>query len=185
MDRIRKKVKPLIASGFDVEVFRYGWSDQTKWTKKYSDFLEKVSTELDLGSQLSLVGNSASGHVVIRALSEFPQIHAVVNNCGMLRSPMPRGWRKILYLRRPINSEFVASVEGFNTIAVQKKIAIIADRVLTIRPIIDELVPRSTVSLKGASNVILPSVEHVLTIGLATSRFSQLIIDHIAGVENI
>jgi hypothetical protein len=50
-------------------------------------------------------------------------------------------------------------------------------KVLTLSPLWDEIVPKSTTSLSGTSNRILPSVEHALTGFLGMTIFSPLIIN--------
>lgn len=50
---------------------------------------------------------------------------------------------------------------------------------LTFRPLFDELVPSSTVSVPGGTNVVLPTIEHILSISLAMTVFSKKIADFV------
>jgi len=43
---------------------------------------------------------------------------------------------------------------------------------MTIAPLFDETVPRETVGVKGAHNIQIPTIEHVLSISLAMTFFS-------------
>ena len=50
------------------------------------------------------------------------------------------------------------------------------EKVLTIRPLIDEIVPTSTVTIKNAKNIRIPCIEHALSITAAMTIFSKSII---------
>jgi len=52
-------------------------------------------------------------------------------------------------------------------------------KILTVRPLFDEVVPPSTVPILGARNDVVPSVEHVVSIVLAMTLFRRIIIEFI------
>ena len=52
-------------------------------------------------------------------------------------------------------------------------------KILTLRPLFDEVVPPYTVPIQGARNEITPSIEHVISIALNMTLFKRKIINFI------
>lgn len=132
--------------------FVFGWEDPTaEYEQKQAAILAQVERLAKLGS-LSIVGVSAGGHKAVDLLAERPDIvKSAVNVCGLSRL---EGWSggsaRHALLRR--------SLEVFNDQSFD------SERVMTFRPLYDELVPGETVPIAGARNIRLHTVEHIASI---------------------
>lgn len=158
-------------------VHRVGWHDEEKSFKpKLKKLVAEINKYLDRGDSVSLVGGSAGGSAVLNALMEQPKITAVVNLCGRLRkgkNVFPS--LDIAAQRSPSFKDSVLTFEGSEpgmTSDLRKK-------VLNLIPLWDEVVPKVTVSLRGATNKTLPSVEHMLSGFLGLTVFSPMVMGFI------
>lgn len=73
------------------------------------------------------------------------------------------------------NPAFKESVLLFENINENKLTKKDKEKILTIRPIWDETVPKTTVSLAGAKNIVIPTIEHSIGGIMALTIFSQKI----------
>jgi len=130
--------------------------------------LNEVNRYLANGDKVSLVGGSA----VLNALVEEPRINAVVNLCGRLRAgvsvfpSLDQAARNSRALKESVI--LFESKEPKMTQSQRKK-------VLCLIPLYDEIVPKKTASLKGATNRTLFSVEHMVSGLLGMTIFSPMI----------
>lgn len=160
----------------DVAVHRIGWKDgSTDFRPKFDNLLHHID-ELSKIGRVSLVGTSAGGSAALNAFARRKKIvYKAVNLSGILRPSKERGWRSF-EARTTTSSQFAQSVKLFVS---QEKSLTPADRkrVMTVYPIFgDELVAPDTVTLPGATNIRIPSIEHVLSIALALTFFSKPVI---------
>lgn len=142
------------------------------WHKKEEPLkskLERLINRIDEvykdGQTLSLIGISAGASLVLNAYCQRKnKVENVVNICGRLRKG--KNVFPSLELASRGHPAFKESVELF-----EKNEPNLTDKdrkkILTIRAFWDEIVPRSTTSLNGATNIKLPLVEHSLTIYLS------------------
>jgi dienelactone hydrolase len=158
-------------------VYRMGWEDdKTNFKSKLEKLSMGIQALIKQGNIVSLVGGSAGGSVALNALIENTEINAVVNLCGRLKA----GTNVYPSLEKASSKSpaFKTSVEMF-----EKKEPFInenlKEKVLTLSPLWDEMVPKSTALLSGALNKTLPSFEHTLTGFLGLTIFSPLIISFI------
>ena len=107
-------------------------------------------------------------------MREKNHIHRVVNICGRLR----RGYNVFPTLEYAAHDSpsFYQSVTIFEEIEPrltehERK------KILTIRAFVDEIVPGSTTTIKGATNNRVISVEHMLSIAAAMTIYVQPMID--------
>lgn len=150
------------------------------WQGIEQDFelkLERVVALIDTycayGYTVSLLGTSAGGSAVVNAFTmRKDKIHKVINICGRLR----KGENVFPTLEKAsLTSEsFYDSVIQCET-NLKNLTKEDCKRILTFRPLFDELVPSSTVSVPGATNIILPTIEHILSISIAMTVFSKKI----------
>lgn len=153
-------------------VHRVWWHDGEPFKPKLKRLLDKVDGYLGKGDKVSLVGGSAGGSAVLNALVEEPRINAVINLCGRLRAGdkvFPS-----LDLAARNSDAFKASVIQFES-KEPKMTPSQRQKVLCLIPIYDEIVPKSTASLKGATNKTLLSVEHMMSGLLGMTIFSPMI----------
>ncbi len=155
-----------------------------KWKVEENGFQLKMQRALKLVDSLtgqyswiSIVGNSAGSSFALNIFGERKkQIHKIVINCGRTREG---DWPWFTFSQAAKSSpSFRESVlkaqqlEKTFTKADRKKI-------LTIRPIFDEVVPYFTVPINGAKNEIIPSIEHVISISLTMTLLKKRIIHFI------
>ena len=142
-------------------VHRVGWHDgEDVFEPKLKRLITEVNKYLLSGDKVSLIGGSAGGSAVLNTLIEQPKIHTVVNLCGRLRA----GNNVFPSLEQAAKKSpaFKDSVILFEKREPQMTMEQ-RRKVLTLSPIWDEVVPKSTVYLDGATNRTLPAVEHVLS----------------------
>lgn len=161
--------------GLDPIIHKVGWHDGGDFDSKLQKLLDLISHEKEKGKKVSLVGTSAGGSAVLNAFSEIPdKISGVVSVASRLRSggSGPRS----LESRGAASPAFIEAVKRFER---QEDKLTDEDRlkVMTMRALIDELVPDETAQMRGAHNVRIPMIEHGLSIYSALTFFSNPIID--------
>ncbi len=165
-------------SGIIPHVFDAKWKTEEKgFNQKLDEALELVDVLIAAGKKVSLIGNSAGSSLAINMLGERrDKIHRVVVNCGRVRTG---DWPWFTFDQATASSpSFKESVLGSERV-ISKLSAVERKKIVTLRPIFDEVVPPFTVLIKGARNEIVPSVEHVLSIGLNMTIFDKRIINFI------
>lgn len=136
-----------------------------------------IDTSIGNGYRVSLLGTSAGGSAVINAFAmRKGKIHRVINVCGRLR----RGGNVSPTLEEASrkNKSFYDSVilceNNLNSLTPDEE-----KKILTFRPLFDELVPSSTVTVSGGMNILMPTIEHVLSISVAITVFANKIVDFV------
>ena len=167
-----------IRFGIIPHVFDTKWKTEEKgFSEKFERALKLVDSLVNKNSKISIVGNSAGSSFALNLFGKRrKEISRVVINCGRVRDG---DWPWFTFDQATASSpSFKESVlmsqklEKTLTISDRKKI-------LTLRPLFDEVVPPSTVPIKGALNKITPSLEHSLSIALNMTLFKKQIIDFI------
>jgi len=156
----------------------------TKWKSEENGFQPKLDRALKLvdsltnkNSRISIVGNSAGSSFALNIFSERKkQISRVVINCGRVRDG---DWPWFTFDQATESSpSFKKSV--IRAQKIEKTFTNIdRKKILTLRPLFDEVVPPFTVPIQGAQNKITPSIEHVISISLNMTLFRRRIIDFI------
>lgn len=150
------------------------WKDGEPFAPKLKQITALIDQLADTGDQVSLVGCSASGSAMLNAFIERrEQVNRVVNVGGFLR-PGNRQGNKSFAKRSAQSLAFQVSVLRF---AELEPTLTLADRakILTVRPVLDELVPPETVVINGAINRTVPMIEHVLGLGMALLKYDPVI----------
>ena len=159
----------------DIVVYSMGWQDNTKSFRQKLDGLLKLIDKLhSSGEKISLVGTSAGASAALNAFVERRDIiHKVVNVCGRVRvGPESGFWSFVLRTKK--SPSFAESVRAFEN---KEKLLNKDDkkRIMTIMPLFgDQLVPSSTVPIKGATNKKIYTGEHILSIAIAMTVYSPL-----------
>ncbi|MCL5090634.1 MAG: hypothetical protein M1514_01345 [Patescibacteria group bacterium] len=146
----------------------------TEKLKKITDLIDKLYAP---NKKISLIGTSAGGSAVLNAfIARKNKVHRIVNVCGRLRSGDALFYTfEKAASKSPSFKESVLKFEKTETkLTNQDK-----EKIMTIKPIWDEIVPASTVKIKGAKNILVPSIGHVLSISLSLSLFAYPIIEFI------
>lgn len=164
--------------GIIPHVFDAKWKTEEKgFSEKFERALKLIDSLINKNSRISIVGNSAGSSFALNLFGKRRrQISRVIINCGRVRDG---DWPWFTFDQATASSpSFKESVlmsqklENTLTISDRKKI-------LTLRPLFDEVVPPSTVPIEGAKNKITLSLEHSLSIALNMTLFKRQIIDFI------
>lgn len=142
------------------------WKDGEHFEPKLRQITDLIDHFAEKGDLISLIGCSAGGPAMLNAFVERKNmIHRVVNNGGFLRPGNRRGFRSF----KTRSATSLAFREAVLKFAELESTLTPADRakILTVRPLFDELVPPETVVIQGAINSQVSMIEHVL--GLATA----------------
>ena len=187
----------IIIPGLGNGVVRHVWA--TNWWKKYgliphvfdarwkveeNGFAEKFARALhlvdslsDRDSRISVVGNSAGSSFALNLFGERKdKISRIVVNCGRVKDG---DWPWFTFAQATVKSpSFKESVlraqelEKSLTLRDRKKI-------LTLRPLFDEIVPPFTVSISGARNITTLTIGHGLSIALNMTLLRKQVADFI------
>jgi hypothetical protein len=154
----------------------------TRWRTEEKGFDEKLERVIKLvdslsGTKISVIGNSAGSSLGLNILGERKrQISHLVINCGRVRDG---DWPWFTF------DQATASSPSFreSVIKTQELEKTLTDndrkKILTLRPLFDEVVPPSTVPIRGANNEVIFFIEHSLSIVLNMTLFRQKIFDFI------
>lgn len=164
--------------GLIPHVFDTRWKSEEKgFSEKFKRALKLVDSLVNKNFKISIVGNSAGSSFALNLFGKRrKEISRIVINCGRVRDG---DWPWFTF------DQATASSPSFNESVLMsqklEKTLTINDRkkILTLRPLFDEVVPPSTVPIKGAKNKITPSLEHSLSIALNMTLFKKQIIDFI------
>lgn len=167
-------------SGIIPHVFDAKWkTEENGFNKKLDEALELVDVLIATGKKVSVIGNSAGSSLAINIFGQRKgKIHRVVVNCGRVRT---KDWPWFTFNQATASSpSFRESVLRSEKIISELSVTE-RKKILTLRPLFDEVVPPWTVPIAGATNEITPSVEHVATIALNMTLFSGRIIKFLRG----
>jgi len=145
---------------------------QSKWASNetFQDKLKRLTDVIDQknkeGSRVALFAVSAGASLAIAAFAERSNSSSAAFVCGKLHRPEAVGEK---YYQQ--NPAFREAMEKLNT-NVAKLNKAKKSNIISITPLFDEIVSVGDARLKGAKNVILPTLFHAFTIGLAISIFS-------------
>jgi len=164
--------------GIIPHVFDAKWKTEEKgFQRKLEKALKLVDSLIHKNSRISILGNSAGSSFAINIFSERKkQINRVVINCGRIREG---DWPWFSFDQATkLSPSFKESVLKSQQV---EKTFTNTDRkkILTLRPLFDEIVPGFTVPIFGAKNIIIPSLEHSISIALNMTLFKNQIIDFI------
>ena len=133
---------------------------------------EYVDDFIKENNNVSILGISAGGSAVINLFfKRKDKIKHTVVVCGRLRDS---NVRKMWYLRAEDLGVFEESIKlcekNINQLSEEDK-----KRILTIRPFYDDIVPVKTMTIDGAVNKRINSIQHMVSIFLAMTLYSKLI----------
>lgn len=161
--------------GLEPEVQQMDWKDGVNFKPKLDRLLELVD-ELAKKGRVSMVGISAGGSAALNTFMERKnKVHKVVNICGRLREGTYNGIHSF-ELRTKVSPAFAQSVTLLDS-RLGKLTSGEKARIMTIRAGLgDQLVPAETAIIEGASNIAIPTLEHVFSIAMALTIFSKPLI---------
>lgn len=153
--------------------YKVGWNT-SRVEIKLKEFLHQIDSQTKQ-NRVSLMGLSAGGSFVINAFSLCRnKIYKVINNCGRLREG-----KNVFPSLTLAAKGYPAFKESVLLCEQNQKHISSKDRkkIMTIRPFFDEIVPSSTTDLEGAITIQIPSIQHMVSMGLSVTLFRKRIID--------
>lgn len=160
---------------FDPIIFPVRWSNNENFEQKLNRLLTLIDELKNKGKVISLVGTSAGGSVAINAFIRRKKlIYKVVNICGRLKVGPTEGWRSF----KSTTSHHKAFAQSILFLENNAKLLNPGNRkkIMTMTAMFgDELVPKETNSFEGAYNVSIPTFEHMTSIILSLTLFSNKI----------
>lgn len=166
--------------GFYPHVIQPHWEEGTVFAPKLKLVINKIDELVDNGRIVSIIGQSAGGSAALNAFCERKGVlKRAVNVTGRLRAgEKVRPTLDHAAIKSPAFKESVLLFEEQNEHLLTKEDR---KRMMTIRPIWDEVVPSSTVFVEGATNLVAPMIEHSLSGALLVSVWSKTILDFLRG----
>jgi len=156
------------------EIEQIVWKDGIDFAPKLKKITDLVDRLVSNGDTVSLIGTSASGSLMLNAFIERKGVVEKVINVGGFVRPGNRSGQRNFNERSAASIAFRESVLRFasleSTLTPEDR-----KKILTVRPLWDELVPPETVVIKGALNRQVPMVEHVLGIATAMVLYDPVI----------
>lgn len=136
------------------------WNDKQPFQPKLQRLLDKID-ELSADGPVSLVGTSAGASAVLIACALRPQkVSGVVCLCGKINHP--ETVRPERYAENPAFREALAQLQK----VLPDIHAKYANRILSIHPLYDGVVPIADTYIPGARNKLVPLVGHVFSIAM-------------------
>lgn len=171
---------------YNLEPFAYcvPWMGESEsFEIKLKRLINTIDELHNKGYKISLLGTSAGGSCVINAYcARRNKISTVINVCGRLKegnNVFPS--LEVAARKSPSFKQSVLLCEkNFTSLTSQNKA-----KILTIRSLFDEVVPVSLISIEGATNIRILSVEHGISIALAMTLYSKKIIDFLLRNNNV
>jgi len=156
-------------------IFPIRWSNSENFEQKLDRIINLIDRLKDEHKIISLIGTSAGGGVAINAfIRRKKYIHKVINICGRLSVGPTKGWRSF----ESATSHYPAFAQSIILLEKNAKQLDQNDRkkIMTITAKFgDELVPKKTNYFKDAYNISIPTFEHMASIILSLTFFSNKI----------
>lgn len=161
--------------GIEPHVVDFNWmADSEKFPGRFERMGKYLDEDMKDGREISLLGISAGGSAVINLF--YPRrnkIKKVVTICGRVRDP---NVRKMWNHKPEVLGVYEESVK-----LCEKNLDKLSDeykeKIMTVRPYFDEVVPLRTMTIEGARNERVNSAQHMVSIALSMSLYSKIIVD--------
>lgn len=137
--------------GVDPEVYVFGWSDELgSYEEKWQNFEEKLHNN----APTAIIGISAGFSVALRGLVQYPElVTAAVSICG------PHDAKDLS--RETLHNKYPLLEQAFDSFSSDD---LPLDKIMTLRPLFDEVVSVNAVNINGASNERMATVFHAPSI---------------------
>jgi hypothetical protein len=150
------------------------WKDDSHFYPHLTRITERIDELTKQGHKVSLIGTSAGGSAMLNAfLDRKRDVYKVVNICGFSLPVDTHGPRSFIN-RGKTSLAFRESVKRFD----KSKANLTAQdlhRIMTVRSLMDELVPPSATQIEGAINKRVYMVEHIASIAVALMFYEPAI----------
>lgn len=151
------------------------WKDERDLKPKLQKIIDLIDLHHKQDHIVSLVGTSASGSLILNAyLERRDKVHKVINIGGFLRPGSENGIRNFK-TRSTASISFYQSVMQFTEREPQLSRSN-RKKILTVHPRFgDELVPANCVTISGATNETIFSIEHIASIAASLFFYKPVI----------
>lgn len=148
------------AFGIRGYVFTMKWTSDSSIEPRFRELSSYIDRLKEQGYEVSLMGASAGASAAVNMFAQRPDdIEAAISVCGQLR-----GADKVVNQALDLNPRFEESLKIMNK-NLKKLSGDERQRILTLRTLIDAVVPPSHSTLKGANNQRLWVFGHLFGIG--------------------
>ena len=159
--------------GISPHIIKFGWQGVDKDLNSRLKIIgENIDDILKEEKDVSLLGTSAGGSAVINLF--YPRrkkINKVINVCG--RVSKVENIKPVFKNDMTLFKNSVIKCEKIiKKLSVEDK-----EKILTIRPVYDEVVSTKDMIITGTTNKRIISAEHILSIKLAMTLYSKIIVD--------
>lgn len=158
-------------------VIGFGWSGEaSEFGSKYKNISNYLDDLLEKEDDVSLLGISAGGSAVVNLFSERKnKIKKVITVCGRLSDiNINPSWKNNSDSLRILKESIKICEKNIENISPEDK-----KKIMTIRPFYDDIVPVRTMTIDGAKNMRVNSVQHMISIYLAMTLYSGSIVKFI------
>lgn len=161
--------------GIEPHVVDFVWmAESDKFPLRFERMGKYLDEDIKESKDISLLGISAGGSAVVNLF--YPRkdkIKKVITVCGRVHDP---NVRKMWNHKPEVLGVYEESVKLCET-NLDKLTSQDKKRILTIRPLYDEVVPTKTMTIEGAVNERILAAQHMVSISLALSLYSKTIVD--------
>lgn len=165
--------------GVVVHIKSASWGNKETYKEKLRNLTDYIDTFAKSNRRVYLVGVSGGGSLVMNAYYQRRQkVYKVINVCGRLR----KGQKvfptlAVAALGFPDFKTSVLLCENNQKDLLEKD----KQKIMTLRGFYDEVVPGSTIPIKGATNIITPFPFHAIAIAASLLVYKKDILNFILG----
>jgi pimeloyl-ACP methyl ester carboxylesterase len=156
--------------GVEARLLPMNWYDGASYADKYGEASRAISSLLEAGMKVSLVGESAGGSMAINLFARHPEVTSLITIAGVNTPTTPVAART---LRRgpafAISRQHIG--ESLASLSIQRRRSI-----YTVSGLRDDVVRRRDSRITGAHNHHIWTIGHLLTITACLTVFSGYII---------
>lgn len=160
--------------GIKTHVVAFGWEGSAdKFDERFLEMNKKLDELIDKNENVSVLGISAGGSAAINLFSKRKhKIKKVITVCGRLSDiNIKPSWKNNNNSYRILKPSIKLCEENTAKLSIQDK-----KRILTLRPIYDDIVPIRTMTIEGAINKKVNSMQHMISIFLIMTLYSKTIV---------
>jgi hypothetical protein len=130
------------------------WSDKQPFSEKIESILKEVDEYIVSGNKVSIIGTSAGASAAINVhASRRNNIHKVVCICGKLRNPNTISYS---FAENPAFEQSLEILPKSLDNLSKNDLA----KILSLRPLVDGIVPPGDTIIKGSRNSLMPILGH-------------------------
>lgn len=153
------------------------WDDIKPFDHKLQMLCKLIDHCAKHSGNVSLIGVSAGGSLVMNAFyKKKAKVNKVINVCGRLREGQNVSPTLDLVIQghSSLKQSILFCEQGQSKLTTQEK-----SKIMTISGVFDGTVPITTIPIRGATNIKIPFIFHLFTIGGAFLFYKKRMIEFI------